>query len=244
MQAALCRTGGSVLDMRRSQVEIEADAEGILNWFDAVIPSLIKNCECKYGQSPRGIGVGFGGIVERDTGIIDHSVHVKGWERLPLKARLERQFGIPAIVENDTVCGGYAEYRLGAGKGAKGFFYTNIGSGIGGAIFIDGKPVLGQSLGAAYFGQTCVPDWNKVGETERIENLCSGFAIERRLQTSGYVPCDSAMFTLTNGKTENMDCRLLGQCSFTEDAVPIGAMLFAEKRVKRIQITTINNNKF
>ena len=90
---------------------------------------------------------------------------------------------------NDTVAGGYAELCRGAGVDARHFFYSNIGSGIGGALFLDRVPYDGLGMGAAYLGHTYVPDWTAEapGRENKLENLCSGWSIERRLRTPGYV---------------------------------------------------------
>ncbi|MCL2814286.1 MAG: ROK family protein [Oscillospiraceae bacterium] len=223
MQAALCRKNGAVIRLWRGRVDISAGAEGILAWLDGVVSEIIEFGG--YDKKPEGIGIGFGGIVEKDTGSIAMSVQVQGWEGVSLKKRFEERFGLPVRVENDTVCAGLAEYRLGSGRGAESFFYTNIGSGIGGALFIGGQPVLGQKSGAAYFGHTWVPSWDIPGKPEKIENLCSGFAIERRLQSFGYVPKDSLMAEFA--KTDEIDCRTLGRAANSGDA-------FALREIDRI----------
>jgi len=220
VQAALCGENGGVLKVWRGRVDIDSGAEGILEWLYGVIPEITGSC--KNGGKPEGIGIGFGGIVEKGTGNIAMSVQVKGWENVSLKKRFEDRFGLPACVENDTVCAGFAEYRTGAGQNAKNFFYTNIGSGIGGALFIDGKPVLGQSLGAAYFGHTWAPSWDTPGKPEKIEDLCSGFAIERRLQSAGYVPDNSLVLKFAG--TGRPDCRALGKAANAGDAFALAEL--------------------
>lgn len=46
------------------------------------------------------------------------------------------------MVVNDTVAGGYAELHLGSGRGSDAFFYTNIGTGIGGGVANMGEYIV------------------------------------------------------------------------------------------------------
>jgi len=104
--------------------------------------------------------------------------------------------------------------------GSKNFFYTNIGSGIGGVFIVDGKIYDGLGWGAAYFGHTYVPDFtNPVpGSKEKVENMCSGFGIERRLRRDGYIPKDSMIWSMCEGDVAKVNCKMLGDAAKAGDA--------------------------
>ncbi len=203
---------GKIHRTLRHEVEQGAQAGDILQWTEQAIHSLQKDCS----EPLEGIGVGFGGIVSRQAGTTLLSVQVPGWEQFPLRDFYQTAFSLPCVVENDTVCGGLAEYLLGSGRGTQGFFYTNIGSGIGGALFDHGRLILGQDLGCAYFGHTYVPSWEEPNVPQKVENLCSGFAIEKRLNREGYVSADSALSRLSGGG--RLTCKHLGQAAQQGDA--------------------------
>ncbi|MCE5343437.1 MAG: ROK family protein [Eubacteriales bacterium] len=212
LQVILAKADGSIHGVLHHAVEIARGAQGILAWIVQAIHEL-------QGLSPeplQGIGIGFGGVVSRASGSTLLSVQVSGWDHFPLRDFFEKTFSLPCVVENDTVCGGYAEYKMGSGKGIQGFFYTNIGSGIGGALFSQGRLLKGQDLGCAYFGHTWVPSWEEAGKPEKIENLCSGFSIERRLNHEGYVPAASALRQIAEGG--RFSCKQLGQAAAAGDA--------------------------
>jgi len=161
----------------------------VLNWIEANFPGLLARHEVE------AIGVGYGGILESSTGRVLLSVQVPGWQDFMLKDWFEQKFGIPTVVVNDTVCGGYAEYRLGSGRGYRSFYYTNIGTGIGGAMFFDGRTYDGVGYGGVYMGNTYVHDpLAAPGTVCKLENFCSGVAIEKRLRAPGRVPEDSMLF--------------------------------------------------
>ena len=203
-QAVLFDEDFGVLKRRHGTVNLRHGAQGILAWMRKEIAPLLEHVAV--------IGVGFGGIVETATGTSCFSVQVKGWDGFPVRDWFQDAFGLPVWVINDTVAGGYAEYRMGAGQGAMRLFYTNIGSGIGGAYITAGKCDDGLGYGAAYFGHTWVPDpfAGSCGPRNKVENLCSGFGIERRLRQPGYIPEDSLLAQMPR---ETLSCRDLAQAA-------------------------------
>ena len=204
-QIYLMNSEFSVLKKDFGYVEIEKGAAGILEWMKEHIALLIEDCK----EQVAAISVGFGGIIESATGTSVVSVQVEGWKDFNIVEWFEKTFNIKSFVLNDTVAGGFAEYYLGTGKGTKNFFYTNIGSGIGGVFFLDGEYYDGSGYGAAYFGHTYIPYWR--GGYEKVENICSGFGIQRRLREPGYIPADSVLNQLCEGKIETVTTKMLGQ---------------------------------
>ena len=155
------------------------------------------------------IGVGFGGPLESSVGRVTTSVQVPGWENFHLKTWFEENFHHSTVVVNDTVAGGYGELLLGSGLGKNYFYYTNIGTGIGGAMFINGKPYDGTGFGATYMGHTYIPDWHNPDSAQKLENICCGIAIEKRLRKPGYVPADSRLMSICKGNIETITCQML-----------------------------------
>jgi glucokinase len=155
------------------------------------------------------------------------SVQVDGWKDFALKEWFEKNFNLPTEVINDTVSGGYAELMCGSGKDSCNFFYSNIGSGIGGALFFNRKYYDGLGYGAGYLGHTYIPDWNIPGKQTKLENICSGFAIERRLREPGYVPAGSVLNEICSGNKASLTCRMLEQAGYKGDE-------FALKEINRV----------
>ena len=114
--------------------------------------------------------------------------------------------------------GGYAEYLYGAGRGHRRFFYTNIGTGCGGGMFIDGKSYDGMGTGGAYHGQIYVPSLKKDGSPIRMEQVCAGPAIEARLRSKDYVPKTSLLYSLCEGRVETLSCKDWGRAIKEKDA--------------------------
>jgi glucokinase len=167
LQAGVCDKHGRVKTLVRHPVNRRAGRAGILKQLQEIIPPLLPGV--------KGIGVGFGGPVDADSGRVVISHQVAGWSGFPLRKWFERQFRLPVAVENDSNCAGLAEALVGAGRGKHRVFYFNVGTGIGGALVIDGKIYNGR-YGAMEFGHTWV-------EGHRLEDVASGLAIERGVST-------------------------------------------------------------
>lgn len=214
-QLAVVDGGGRILEKVSANVPHPRGAEDILAWLEEQAGRLLAA-----RPDTARIGVGFGGPLETATGRVLMSVQVPGWKDFALKTWFEQRFGLETVVVNDTVAGGYAELKLGSGTASRVFFYTNIGSGIGGALFAGGRTWDGVGFGAAYLGNTYTADWTaeSAGALCRIEALCSGPAIEARLRRPGYIPEDSALMRLCGGEIARADCRLLGMAAGAGDA--------------------------
>ena len=227
-QAALGTADGRLLHTITGKIPLPRGAQDVLDWLSAKVPELLR-MEERFGGRVRSLAAGFGGEIESSTGRTLNSVQVPGWEDFPLRGWLEETFSMPAEVLNDTVSGGFSELYLGRGKEAGIVFYTNIGSGIGGAFFIDRVYYDGVGYGAAYFGNTYIPDWQspEPGAMTRVEEICSGLGIERRLRRPGYVPAGSRIMEMCGGDPAGISCRML------EDAARAGDP-FALEEVDRI----------
>jgi glucokinase len=91
-----------------------------------------------------GIGIGVPGLIDSDQRIVIDALNL-GWYNVPLVSDIERGLlrEIPIFVMMDTKASALGEYRFGAGKGCKDFFYLAIGSGLGGAVIANGQLVIG-----------------------------------------------------------------------------------------------------
>ena len=127
-----------------------------------------------------GVGVGFGGPVDRETGRIVRSHQVPGWENFPLRDWIAERAGrVPVTVENDSNAACLAEALTGAGAGFETVFYCNFGSGVGGALVTArGTVYLGAPPGDMEFGHL------RLGRDDgaTVESRCSGWAVDDRIR--------------------------------------------------------------
>ena len=147
LQVGVVSGRGQLRQLVRLPVDRAAGRAGILRQFTQIIPGILRD------YPVQAIGVGFGGPVDSGRGRVVRSHQIAGWSGFELRRWFARQFQLPVAVENDSNCAALAEARTGAGRGERVVFYTNIGTGIGGGLVIDGQLYSGR-YGAMEIGHT------------------------------------------------------------------------------------------
>lgn len=112
--------------------------ESVLNRIKAIIHDLI-NKQKILPNSLKGIGIASPGPLDIKTGTVFNSPNLPGWDKVPLKEIIEREFTVPVILENDTNAAALGELWMGNGKGAKNLILLTLGTGVGGGIILDKK---------------------------------------------------------------------------------------------------------
>jgi glucokinase len=133
-------------------------------------------------QSIYGIGIGCGGPLDRETGVILSSPNLPGWRDVPLRQIIQDALGAPVTLDNDANAAALAEARFGAGRQIQNFIYLTISTGIGGAIVINGQLYHGSTGNAGEFGhQTLNPNGPLClcGKRGCLEAYASGTSIAR-----------------------------------------------------------------
>ncbi len=97
------------------------------------------------------VGIGAAGFVDAAGSTVLFAPHV-AWRDEPLRDAVVERTGLPVVVENDANASGWAEWRFGAVQGEPHVVLVTLGTGIGGAIVIDGWPYRGSFGLAGEFG--------------------------------------------------------------------------------------------
>ncbi|MGW7384683.1 ROK family protein [Streptomyces sp. NPDC054794] len=155
MKAALVGDGGELLHRARRATGRErgpgAVVEGILD-FAAELRAYGAE---RFGEPAVAAGVAVPGIVDERRGIAVYAANL-GWRDVPLRDLLEKRLGSPVALGHDVRTGGLAEGRIGAGKGADRFLFVPLGTGIAGAIGLDGRVEAGAHGFAGEIGHIVV----------------------------------------------------------------------------------------
>jgi glucokinase len=171
---------GTLAGLWRGPVDMAAGGEGIRRQITAAVPELLARAGVER-SAVRGVGVGFGGPVDDATRTVIKSHQIEGWDNFPLAGWLTEMLGWPVALGNDADVAGLAEALFGAGKGLSPIFYITIGSGIGGALIIDGEIYRGCGRGAAEIGHLKLTvHYGCAIEQEVLERYASGWAIGQR----------------------------------------------------------------
>lgn len=103
-----------------------------------------------------GIGIGFPGLVDNNV-IIGGAANLPGFDKTPLGNILAGLTGICDItIDNDANLMGFGELCYGAARGCSDVIFITVGTGIGGAILIDGKLFGGYKSRGSELGHIIV----------------------------------------------------------------------------------------
>ena len=128
------------------------------------------------------VGLSVPGPLDRRRGLVHFTPNLL-WQNYPVAAALrDRLGGAPVVIDDDANCAALGEAGHGAGRGFAHLVCLTIGTGIGGAIIIDGALVHGhQDLAGEVGHMAIVPDGPACacGHSGCLEAVASGTAIRR-----------------------------------------------------------------
>lgn len=150
---------------------------------EAVLAAMVDAIARLDPQHTIAIGVGTPGPADAAGRIAKVAINLEGWYDVPLADWLEAKTGIPTIVANDANCALLGEAWLGAGRRFQNLILLTLGTGVGGAIILNGKLFIGHQGAAGELGLiTLNPDGPMCnsGNQGSLEQYTSVPAIRRR----------------------------------------------------------------
>ena len=131
------------------------------------------------------IGIGAAGFVGADRSTVVFAPHLS-WRNEPLRENLRARCAFPVFVDNDANTACWAEWRFGAVAGESHVIMVNLGTGIGGAILVDGVMQRGRYGIAGEFGHMQVVPGGircECGNRGCWEQYASGNALVREARS-------------------------------------------------------------
>ena len=131
------------------------------------------------------VGIGVPGFVEQRSGLVRALTNMPGWHDVLLGDVFRTRTGLATFVENDANCAGWGEYKAGAGIGCVDLAMVTLGTGIGGAIVLDGKLHVGHDGAAGEFGHICIENGGRpcqCGARGCVEAYASANSVVRRFR--------------------------------------------------------------
>jgi len=229
LQLGMSRRPGSIELLKRSVIDPSRGAEGIRGQIREAFEAMARELGLAPGDV-RAAGVGFGGPVDAETGRTQASFQVEGWSDFPLADWMRETLGVArATIQNDADTAGLAESRLGAGRGRSPLLYLTIGSGIGGALIVDGRIYRGAGRGAVEIGHLRVPT-EGAGPGEdlpELEQVASGWGIGRLARRAAELCRESgeAWSVLeAAGRPEAITAVQIAEAAGTGDAISLAVL--------------------
>lgn len=159
----------------------------------AAATQYVRGALQRTGLQPVGVGIAAPGVVDLSGDMVVVAPNLPPWRNARARAAFADALQLPAVLGNDVGLFAVGEHRWGAAQGMKNFVAVAVGTGVGGAVFIDGKLYRGATGGAGEIGFTVVSQEGPAvsGVVGVLEGFCGRAAFDDavlELFTSGEVP--------------------------------------------------------
>lgn len=165
---------GIVVERVQRATDGAADLSAQLDTMDLLLSDL------GFHRGER-LGVAVAGRVDRDGNW--HAVNTATLSAItaaPLGSVLKARFGEGSLPINDAAAAAFAEYRIGAGRGAHNFAYVTVSTGVGGGLVLNGRLVDSGNGLAGHVGFSSSPFGKSLcgsGRLGTVESVAGGRAI-------------------------------------------------------------------
>jgi glucokinase len=156
MKAALVGSDNALLHEMRRATGRKRGPEAVIESILDFAAELSMYGAQHFGRTASAAGVAVPGIVDAENGVAIYAANL-GWREVPLRKLLsDRLQNIPVALGHDVRTGGLAEGRIGAGRDSDRFLFMPLGTGIAGAIGINGVIEAGAHGCAGEIGHIVV----------------------------------------------------------------------------------------
>lgn len=199
---SISNINGEIFSWKKLAINLEDDCLDILKKI--IADNIVKTKNIKI------ISFVSTGLINSTTGEIIFSPHYK-WKRISIKERLEKQFNIPILIENDVRAMALSEKYFGCCASNKDYVVLNISEGIGSSMIINGDLFSGHGYISGEIGHV-VMDRSSLrkcscGKRGCLEAIASNSAIINRLESMIHLNNYSSLKEIlkSNGKLEIKD---------------------------------------
>ena len=127
----------------RLSTKIPTNAQGTNPeaFFDRLF-SAVDALHAAAGTGLLGIGVSAHGEVDRERRRPIIAGNTPALRNVDVRGTIEQRYGLPVVMNNDLTAHALGEYYFGCGNGIERFMCMAIGTGLGAALIVDGKPLI------------------------------------------------------------------------------------------------------
>ncbi len=174
--ALVAGTSAAVAAEKHARRATPTELEPLLDMLADLVDELRQASE----HDIEAVGIVAPGIVDEVNGIGVYTTNLP-WDRFPFSENLTKRLGVPVAFGHDVRAAGLAECRMGAAKGLRNAVILPIGTGIAGALLLDGKIFSGDGY-AGEIGHVNVGHGVPCacGQIGCVETVASSAAIARR----------------------------------------------------------------
>lgn len=133
------------------------------------------------------VGLGSPGTMDVPRGMLLQPVNLLGWNDYPIRDQLAKYCGLPVSFANDGNAAALGEYWVGSAAEFRSMVMFTLGTGVGGGIVLDGKPIDGANSHGGELGHVIIDTSPEArtcscGQLGHIEAYSSATGLIKRTQ--------------------------------------------------------------
>ncbi len=175
IRAACVDRAGNLIAATRLATDAINGAEHVLNVITASLETVRGELDSSRYRVV-GLGLSSAGVIEPISGrVVNAADQIPGWKGTPLGELFAAKFAVPTFVDNDANCALIGEAWLGQHALAPhaNVVMLTLGTGLGGAVMLNGRLISGKHHLTGHFGLSRM--WDPYSATEvTVEHLVSG----------------------------------------------------------------------
>jgi glucokinase len=228
MQIGVVSRDGAVLSRAKRKTEAQEGRDAVL---ERMMSGIGEACDTAgVGISDcAALGIGAPGPIDPDAGMVLEAVNL-GWEQTPLADIMKSNTGLPTALDNDVNVALYGEWAAGAAKGARNVLGLWVGTGIGGALVLNGRMHYGHYKTAGEIGHMLTAPDNPPG-SRSFEHNCSRTALCNRVRQLIEASRPSIVPDLVDGKLHKIKSKTLAEAFRLGDELVVEIVQDAAHRI-------------
>jgi glucokinase len=148
MRAALVDVSGKIVLRRKTSTGAWSDPRETCGKLIDQCRSLLE-AAARESRKVEAVCLGVAGKIDYERGCVTFSPNLPHIGGYPLLSEVERDLGIPVVIENDANVFGVGESWRGAGRGIANWIGLTLGTGVGGCLILGERLWRGDGLGFA-----------------------------------------------------------------------------------------------
>lgn len=209
---------GQVLVRDKTKTKAEEGEVKVIKRIGKLVDDLLDAANLQR-RDLAAIGIGAPGAIDIARGVVLSAPNL-GWENVALGETLQDTLGVSVVVDNDVNVGTWGEACAGAGQGCDDLMGIFVGTGVGGALVLDGRIYHGPRRTAGEVGHTVMNVFGRRGE-RTLEDLASRRAIGNRLMQLLQKGESSVIDELSNGGTTKIKSKMLRKAWEKQDPLAL-----------------------
>ena len=236
---------GNITHRLETETRMADGREQVLSRTFSAIHKSIKE-----SQIPRaaikGIGMAHSGVIDSQKGIVlcfPRPGQMTQWRNVPVRDMLEKEFGMPSVLDDSARMMALAEKHFGLGRETGDFLFIEVGMGIGASIFIDGKLYRGPGGSAGELGHMTVDENGPLcscGNNGCLEAMASCAALIQAVRAGIQQGVNSKISELVDGDLSRISIEIVVQAARENDTLALRVLDEAVSHIGVVVADVIN----